>query len=214
MSFIPLIEAYLFTQPEAVGERQIAKIVNGSLADVRLALKELQTNYAGAERGIHLLEHEGSWQLVTSPDAADILKGALSEEETSELTRPSLEALSIIAYRGPVSRVDIEYVRGVQSSLILRNLMIRGLVEETGEAENPQYHITPAFLRSIGVTKVEEMPKYAELNGKKLEELCNGSVILERSASGAIESSHGSYHPEAGFQDDIRMSLATVLQII
>ncbi|MDO8435620.1 MAG: SMC-Scp complex subunit ScpB [bacterium] len=171
MSLIPLIEAYLFTQPEAVGERQIAKVVNGSLADVRLALKALQEQYRGVERGIHLLEQGEKWQLVTSVDVADILKVALSQEETSELTRPSLETLSIIASRGPVSRVESEYVRGVHSSLILRNLMIRGLVDETGEAENPQYTITPAFLRSIGVTKVEDMPKYAELHDKPLEEL-------------------------------------------
>lgn len=171
MSPISLIEGYLFTQPEAASERLIAKVCGASLADVREALKALQEQYRGEERGIHLLEHEGSWQLVTAAHVSDLIKGALQDEETSELTRPSLEALSIIAYRGPVSRAEIEYVRGVQSSLILRNLMIRGLVEETGEAENPHYHVTPAFLRSVGVTKIEELQKYAELHGKKLDEL-------------------------------------------
>lgn len=165
------IEAILFISPEAISERKIASIVSKPLKEIQEKLKELESQYNGDERGIHLLEQGGKWQFVTAKHAADILKKVMEEEEEGELTRPSLEALSIIAYRGPVSRVEIEYIRGVQSSLILRNLMIRGLVEEMGPEDNPKYQVTPEFMRAVGVTKIEELPKFDELYGKELEEL-------------------------------------------
>ena len=104
---------------------------------------------------------------MTQPDAARAVAKVVNAEISGELTRPSLEALTILAYCGPMSRAELEQIRGVQSTLILRNLMLRGLIEEQPEEKlgQPLYAVTFDFLRHLGLKSVESLPEYEELRG-------------------------------------------------
>jgi segregation and condensation protein B len=104
--------------------------------------------------------------LVTLPEAADDIRAVLKAEVRAELSRPSLEALAILAYRGPLTRPELEQIRGVQSSLILRNLLLRGLIEMKSEVRlgQPVYGVTADFLKYLGLASLEELPDFAMLH--------------------------------------------------
>lgn len=160
------IESLLFLEPKPFSVRTLAKACGARAEDVTQAVQELQQWYAEQQSGVALVQEGDTVQLMTSPQNADFVRAYLEAEETGELTRPSLETLTIIAYRGPVSKTEIELIRGVNCSLILRNLLIRGLAEEDGETEtgSPIYRVTLDFLRTLGVTRASELPHYQELN--------------------------------------------------
>ena len=105
------------------------------------------------------------YQMMTNPENGKIVQAYMQDETTGELTRASLETLSIIAYRGPLTRPEIEQIRGVNCSLILRNLMMRGLVEmqEDAETKTPRYSITFDFMRFLGVASISQLPEYDKL---------------------------------------------------
>jgi segregation and condensation protein B len=98
-----------------------------------------------------------------------VVRGFVKEDVSGELTRPSLETLTIIAYRGPVTKPEIEQIRGVNCSLILRNLLMRGLVEEREEASRlqPMYTVSSDFLRHLGLSSLSELPSYGEFHGNE-----------------------------------------------
>ena len=99
--------------------------------------------------------------MATRPEHSDLVSEFIKAEELGDLTRPQLEALSVLAYRGPLAKSELEQVRGVNCSLILRNLMIRGLVEPVNsEASLPRYQVTVDFLRYLGLSSVKELPEY------------------------------------------------------
>jgi len=102
--------------------------------------------------------------MVSAPDNVKLIQEFIKDETTGELTRPSLETLTIIAYRGPVSKLDLERIRGVNCSLILRNLLIRGLVESKTEKKEIYYNITFDFIRFLGVNDIKELPDYERLH--------------------------------------------------
>jgi segregation and condensation protein B len=116
--------------------------------------------------------------MATAQETADLVRDFMKDETTGELTKPSLETLTIVAYRGPLTKAEIEQVRGVNCSMILRNLMMRGLVESMGEHGNPltQYRVTMDFLRFLGLSSVEELPDYDTLRSSE-----NVRRVLEES---------------------------------
>lgn len=160
------VEALLFVSARPLTLEKIAKLMKAGKEEVRLVLEELQKTLAGDSRGVRLLKAGSSWQLVTSPATAKLIGAYLKEEVSGELTKPSLEALSIISYRGPIAKSEIEQIRGVNCSLIIRNLLMRGFIEEVRErgVPFPKYQVTPEFLSYLGVTNVEELPNYESLN--------------------------------------------------
>lgn len=118
-------------------------------------------------RGILLQRYEKEVALVSHPDAAEFVQKVVKDEEQGELTRASLEALTILAYRGPMTRPELEQIRGVQSSMILRNLMIRGLIEQKEDMRLGQatYAVTFDFLNHLGLKTIKDLPDYGELRG-------------------------------------------------
>lgn len=153
-----------------MGLDQLARASGAKKEDVRLALDNLRSLYKG--RGIVILEKDGAHQFATSPDNASHIEEFIKGEFSAELSKAALETLAIIAYKGPLTRVDIEYVRGVNSSFILRNLMMRGIIERI---ENPKdarsylYRVSFDFLKHFGLTSVEELPQFKEFKEKKIE---------------------------------------------
>lgn len=160
------IEALLFVESKPFTFKKIANITGHKEEEVAEAAKALQEEYDKHEAGVRLVLDGNNVQLMTAPEQAEFVAEYLDAEQTGELTRPSMETLTIIAYRGPVSKSEIELIRGVNCSMILRNLQMRGLAEEVGETEtgSPVYRVTLEFLRFLGVNKVEDLPNFEELN--------------------------------------------------
>lgn len=160
------IEALLFLDGKPLTFRQLANATTTSAAEVEHAVKALQRAMDEHAGGLSVVVEGSTAQIMTAPAVAAFVTEYLQAEEAGELTRPSMETLTIIAYRGPVAKSEIELIRGVNCSLILRNLLIRGLAEEVGETEagSPIYRVTTEFLRFLGVNKASDLPNYTELN--------------------------------------------------
>lgn len=168
------IESLLFVASRPLGLKKISELLGGDKDEVKKALDELVSESAG--RGVQVMEIDKEYQMSTVPDSSKMVKDFLKDEITGELTRPALETLTIIAYRGPISKPELEQIRGVNCSLILRNLMIKGLAEakvsdKSGEA---LYNITFDFMRYLGIKKTSELPDYDKLSKSEiLEKILN-----------------------------------------
>lgn len=160
------LESLLFIESKPFTLKKLATLLQVTEAEVDSALVELQKSYQERSAGVVVVREGNAAQLMSAPAQAELVRAYLSETANDELTRPSLETLTIIAYRGPVSKTELELIRGVNCSLILRNLMIRGLVEEVGATETgvPVYQVTLDFLRFLGISSINELPNFEELN--------------------------------------------------
>lgn len=161
---IARIEALLFVAAGAVMPVQLATALNLPLRVIEqnLDLLENQLNSNSTPHGLRLQRHHGRVQLTTSPDVAGDIERFLGLEISNKLSRAALETLAIIAYQQPVTRPEIEAVRGVSSDGVLKSLLSKGLVQEIGRAERPGrpilYTTTPDFLSHFGLNSLEELP--------------------------------------------------------
>jgi len=170
------IESLLFVASRPLDLKTITKQVGGEKNIVKNIIGELMQEYQKAKRGMQIIEIDGEYQMSTSPETSKVVKEFLKDEMTGDLTRPALETLTIIAYRGPISKSDLEQIRGVNCSLILRNLMIKGLVESKKEDKSGEllYNITFDFMRYLGISRVSELPDYDKLSKHEiLEKILN-----------------------------------------
>jgi len=172
------IEALLFASGKPLKITQLKQLFDVSDEILIEAIADIRTRFNTEKSGLHLLEHEGKLQFVTNPNEAEVVSQLNKQEVSGELTRPSLETLTIIVYRGPVTKPEIEQIRGVNCSLILRNLMMRGLIEERQNTDKllPAYIVSEEFLRHLGVTEISKLPDYSQLHDNEkisqmLEEL-------------------------------------------
>jgi segregation and condensation protein B len=165
------IESVLFVSTKPLAIKDLTKLlkkggVKTDKKEIQATIDELVSEYNVESRGIHIVNVDDKYQMVSSPDNKELVEKMMKLERTGDLTQPSLETLTIIAYRGPVSKVELEQIRGVNCSLILRNLMIRGLVEMSADQNNGQemYNVTPEFMKYLGINTVDELPDYAKLH--------------------------------------------------
>jgi len=157
------IEAVLFWKGEPVSIKKLSQILSKTEEEISAALKILEGSLTG--RGVSLVWKEDEVALGTSKDTSELIEKLTKEELIRDLGKAGLETLSIIIYQGPISRAEIDYIRGVQSTFILRNLMIRGLVEKiTNPKDQRSFLYKPTFelLSYMGLTKIEEMPEFAQ----------------------------------------------------
>jgi len=164
------IEALLFYKGEAVSIKKLSEYLEESEEKIKEALQSLERNLEG--RGLRLLIKDEEVTLGTAPEISEVIEKIAKEEISKELGKAALETLTIIIYEGPISRPSIDYIRGVNSSFILRNLMVRGLVERTGHPTDSRsflYRPTFELLRYLGVSRVEEMPEYDLVKAKIAE---------------------------------------------
>ncbi len=163
------IEAVLFAAAKPVEIKTLAKLLDVSQEVLREALDDVKMRLNVESSGIHVLEHEGKLQLVSNPAFAEIVKGFVKEDVGGELTRPSLETLTIVAYRGPITKPELEQIRGVNCSLILRNLLVRGLIDERDDMDRlqPVYSVSTDFLRHLGLHSIEELPNFSDFHGNE-----------------------------------------------
>ena len=167
------IEALLFVAPSAVSISQLATALGVTNRAVENSLEELEQSYQ--KRGLRLQRHSGRIQMTSAPEAAEAIETFLGLEATSRLSSAALEALAIIAYQQPVTRPQVDAIRGVNSDGVMKNLLHKGLIQEVGRAEGPgrpiMYSTTPEFLGYFGLTSLEELPplNLEELSAPKAE---------------------------------------------
>jgi segregation and condensation protein B len=158
------LEAMLFVAAEPVTTAQLATALDVSTSVVERALNELDA--ALSTRGLRLQRHAGRVQLTTAPQLAELIERFLGLEMTSHLSRPALETLAIIAYQQPVTRPQIDSIRGVNSDGMMKSLLNKGLILESGRADGPGrpilYSTTPEFLQHFGLNSILEMPPLAK----------------------------------------------------
>ncbi|MFZ5818441.1 MAG: SMC-Scp complex subunit ScpB [Chloroflexota bacterium] len=154
------IEALLFVASEPVTTGQLATALETSNAEVERALQELDASFLA--RGLRLQRLSGRVQMTTAPDAAGAIERFLGLEATSHLSRAALETLAIIAYQQPVTRPQVDSVRGVNSDGVMKSLLGKGLIQEGGRAEGPGrpilYSTTTEFLQYFGLNSLAELP--------------------------------------------------------
>ncbi|MEK7508150.1 MAG: SMC-Scp complex subunit ScpB [Patescibacteria group bacterium] len=169
------LEALLFIHGEPLSLKKIQAIIGfSSLEETSAAVSELKNRLASAERGLTLVQDDEKIQLVTKPAFGPMIKGFIKEELSEDLTPASIETLSVISYFGPISRSRIEYLRGVNSTFILRSLLMRGLIERIPDPKNQNAFLyQPSFdmLRHVGLEKKDALPDYAKFQDllKKFE---------------------------------------------
>src|SRR5215216_2408689 len=158
------LEAMLFVAAEPVTTSQLAAALDVAQSVVERGLNELDT--AIAARGLRLQRHAGRCQLTTAPQLAELIERFLGLESTTHLSRAALETLAIIAYQQPVTRPQIDAIRGVNSDSMMKSLLSKGLILESGRADGPGrpilYSTTPEFLQHFGLNSILEMPPLAK----------------------------------------------------
>ena len=157
------IEAVLFYRGEAVKETELTKTLDVSESDFKKALEKLGEQLEG--RGLTLIQHEGKVALGTHGSAHKLIEKITKEELMRDLGKAGLETLAIILYKHPVTRRDIDYIRGVNSSFILRNLLMRGLIDRVDEKGGRGYAYKPTIdlLMHLGVSKISDLPNYQQV---------------------------------------------------
>jgi segregation and condensation protein B len=187
MSLIRIIEALLFSaqkplsireittaiksaeDPAAAGPNEFARVRE---AEVAAAIEQLKTEYVEQGRAFQLIEKAEGWQLATDPKYAPWVRQLFPVPKPARLSAPALETLAIIAYRQPITRADVEAVRGVNIDGVLQTLMERGLVKIAGRAEIPGrpllYETTQFFLDHFGLRDLDELPNVEELRKRDL----------------------------------------------
>ncbi|MBI5702987.1 MAG: SMC-Scp complex subunit ScpB [Chloroflexota bacterium] len=163
LSLAAQLEAILFVAAEAVTPAQLAAALDVAPSVIERGLNELDASLQ--TRGLRLQRHGGRVQLTTAPQLAGLIERFLGLEATSHLSRAALETLAIIAYQQPITRPQIDAIRGVNSDSMLKSLLSKGLILESGRAEGPGrpilYSTTPEFLQHFGLNSILEMPPLA-----------------------------------------------------
>lgn len=194
---IAALEALLFIHGEPLTYKKIQSVLGIETReelDARVA--ELAAQLAHDDRGLQIISDREKIQLATKPAFNGILEAFVKEEISEDLSPASVEALSIISYLGPISRAKLEYLRGVNSSVILRSLMIRGLVERFSDPEHPSiflYRPTFELMKHLGVQEKEALPDYA-----KFQELLKVFEAAEASAPAEAAAPTEPPSPAAG----------------
>lgn len=172
------LEALLFVAAEPVTTAQLATALDVAPSVIERGLNELGASLSS--RGLRLQRYAGRVQLTTAPQLAELVERFLGLEATTHLSRAALETLAIIAYQQPVTRPHIDSIRGVNSDSMLKSLLHKGLILESGRADGPGrpilYSTTPEFLQHFGLNSILEMPPLAksEEEGDDHDEMLKG----------------------------------------
>lgn len=157
------LEALLFIYGEPIEVKKAAKMLGVSDQDIKKAADDLNKELSAENRGLALLQNDDCLQITTKAAFGGLLQTILKTELNEALSPAALETLSIITYAGPVSRAEVDYIRGVNSSFTVRALLLRGLIERDADPQRMNsYRYKPSvdLLHHLGVTRVEELPEF------------------------------------------------------
>jgi segregation and condensation protein B len=207
MTLTQVIEALLFSAQKPLTTRELLAAVKGAgevdellanefakakEAEIAAALEKLKIEYIEQGRAFQLIEKAEGWQLASDPAYAAWVRHLFPAPKPARLTPPGLETLAIIAYRQPITRADVEAVRGVSIDGVLQTLMERGLVKIAGRAEVPGrpllYETTQFFLEHFGLRNLDELPNSEELRKQHLPSASRPSPSASEESSGRTGS--------------------------
>jgi segregation and condensation protein B len=175
LSMLAMLESLLFVADGPVEASQLARVLDTPVEVVTAHLHRLAEEYQAQGRGLRVAERNGRFQMVTAPAAAALIETFLNLDTTTKLSAPALETLAVVAYRQPVTRAQVEAVRGVDCSGILRSLLQRGLVEEVDRLDAPgrpvRYGVTDLFMQHFGLTGLHDLPPLASNEAEQLDEM-------------------------------------------
>ena len=162
------IAALVFASPEPISARKLASLVGGGeAARANAALEAIREKLRASGLPLELRSIAGGWQILTTPDTSEVVKRLFQERKAERISPAALETLAVVAYRQPVTKAEIEAIRGVQVAPILRSLVDRDLVRVTGRADVPghplQYGTTKTFLERFGLSGLDDLPRDSEL---------------------------------------------------
>lgn len=158
------IEGVLFYKTEPMKKEALAALFKVTLEEIDVALTQLANTLAS--RGTRLVVTDTVVQLTVSPELAPLIEEMKKEELSSDIGKAGAETLAIIMYRGPLSRIEIDRIRGVNSTFIIRNLLMRGLIERRDHPTDTRsftYAVTPTLLNHLGISRREELPEFASI---------------------------------------------------
>lgn len=169
-----IIEGLLFLSgDEGLTLEEICNIIEKDEDTIKQSIKELYNDYENSDRGIQIEYLGNHFKLTTKAIHKEYYKKLIKEEENSELTQSALETLAIIAYNAPITRVQIDEIRGVNSSYVIRRLLLKDLIEDVGYADTPGrpklYNVSSKFLDYFGLGSIEELPKIENKESMDLE---------------------------------------------
>lgn len=214
MTLVRILEALLFGAQKPLGPRELMNAVRNAEeegwqnefrrtteAEIVAALEQLKVEYIEQGRAFQLIERAEGWQLASEAAYAPFVRQLFPAPKASRLTPPALETLAIVAYRQPITRADIEAVRGVSVEGVLQSLMERGLVRIGGRAEVPGrpllYETTQFFLDHFGLRNLDELPNAEELRTRHLPTAPPPAPIAEQPELQPIVQPAGESEPVA-----------------
>lgn len=182
------IEALLFYKGESVTFTFLSSVLGCTLDEVSQGVKELEERLSKTVSGVTLITRENEVMLATNPVMGKTIEALVKEEISKDLGKAGLETLAIVLYRGPIARSEINYLRGVNSNYILRNLLVRGLIEkqEGSSARSIIYQPTFELLSYLGISNIKELPEYETIE-HSIEEFKE-----EQAKEESIEENHES----------------------
>lgn len=189
-----VIESMLFVSGEPLSLRELSNNLEIKDKVIEEVIKEMMNEYEEKSRGIKLISIDGAYQLVTKSENSDYIQKLLKKNKKHSLSQASIESLAIIAYKQPITRIDIDEIRGVKSESAIQKLVERGLIKDIGRLEVPGrpilYGTTDEFLRQFGLKTIKELPSldlysdketqsYMEVLNKALYDINSDSVSNE-----------------------------------
>lgn len=180
MNLKTVLESLLFISDHPLSIGDFSRLTNCKKSEIEEALACLCKEYKEKNGGVEIINNGKKYQMTTSRESSEIIQKFLRDETSGELTRPQLETLTVVAYRGPITKAELEQIRGVNCSLVIRNLLIRGLVEsEEQKNQEPKYNITLDFLKFLGMKEIKELTDYERLHAhENIEEIINKADLV------------------------------------
>jgi len=167
-----IVESILFIADKPVSLNEFKSITKARSSQIAEVLGQIKEDLSG--RGFNLVEKDKTYQLVSNPKHSEVIAKFFNEELRRDLSQAALEILSIISYKQPVTRIEIDRIRGVHSGESIRNLMVRGLIEEVGRKNGPGrpilYGTTINFLKHLGLSSPDELPKIEKIEQQTLNQ--------------------------------------------
>jgi segregation and condensation protein B len=166
MEIVQALEAILFVAGEGLSTSYLADKMGASEKEVKAAIETLQKKYSG-ESGIHLIKYRNNYQFATNPKVVDAVSAVLNPVRERNLTRAALETMAIIAYKQPITKLEIDEIRGVQSDYSVHILLENNLIEVVGRKDTLGkplvYGTTDIFLKRFELADINNLPSYNEL---------------------------------------------------
>ncbi len=206
-----IIESILFVSEKPVTVNQLRDVIEGMDSnEIKKGIMALQEEYAQRKSGIVIMEIAGGYQMMTNPTYAMYLRKFYSHRHKERLSKPALETLAIVAYKQPVSRQDIELIRGVNSDGVVNHLVNKGLIKIIGRKDVPGrpyiYGTTKQFLEYFGLRSLSDLPKLEDFSSlEPMEELEEKALSEEQEKSQENQENKTTEEGDSSQTDEITL---------